>query len=453
MASEKREESGRRRNACPRERRVLFLSYPFPPVGGAGVQRTAKFVKYLRRFGWSTSVITVANPSVPVWDHSLLAEVPDDVAVLRAKTWEPPYAAKAAAMGGGSRAGGLSGVKRALHRAAKFVLQPDPQILWLPDAFEKGRRLLKQMSHHAVVASGPPFSTFILGVALSRSAGIPLILDYRDEWDINNAHLENKRLDPVSLRIQARMQHAVVRHADALVATTRASARSLQTICDRIGARTRVEFIYNGYDAADFDSEVPARSAEDAATYRLVYVGTLWNLTSIAPVVEAARVVATRWPSLATRLELVFAGRATPAQDQILNSLCGLPCRVTRRGYVDHRTAVDITRDADGILILLSDVPAAGRVVPAKLFESMAARRTIWAVCPRGEVWDLLHQHPAAALIEPSDVSGFADRLATAIKDKSISRSPLLEDFDPGRYERGNLTGQLARLLDELVDA
>src|SRR5438477_7051868 len=77
-------------------KRVLFVSYPFPPVGGAGVQRTTKFVKYLAEFGWLPSVLTVANPSVPAWDQSLVKDVPANVMVRRARTWEPAYAAKIA---------------------------------------------------------------------------------------------------------------------------------------------------------------------------------------------------------------------------------------------------------------------------------------------------------------------------------------------------------------------
>src|SRR5438552_4094554 len=81
-------------------RRVLFISYPFPPVGGAGVQRTVKFVKYLGEHGWQPSVLTVANPSVPVLDYSLAADVPAETIVCRARTLEPGYGVKATVAGG-----------------------------------------------------------------------------------------------------------------------------------------------------------------------------------------------------------------------------------------------------------------------------------------------------------------------------------------------------------------
>src|SRR5947209_2799307 len=115
----------RPRTAC---RRVLFISYPFPPVGGAGVQRTVKFVKYLAEHGWQASVLTVANPSVPVLDHSLAAEVPPETIVCRARTLEPAYRVKATVAesdGGGRRPGAPGRLARGLaRRFAKGLLQP-----------------------------------------------------------------------------------------------------------------------------------------------------------------------------------------------------------------------------------------------------------------------------------------------------------------------------------------
>src|SRR4029453_11382264 len=83
-------------------RRALFIAYTFPPVGGAGVQRTTKFVKYLPQFGWEASVLTVSNPSVPVRDESLCRDVPASTTIVRARTFEPSYATKAALANGGA---------------------------------------------------------------------------------------------------------------------------------------------------------------------------------------------------------------------------------------------------------------------------------------------------------------------------------------------------------------
>src|SRR5262249_54326078 len=152
------------------------------------VQRVTKFVKYLGSHGWQPSVLTVANPSVPLTDASLCRDVPADVPIRRARTWEPSYALKAAvgegtvSHGKGRRVGRW--FKNLLRRAGNLVLQPDPQILWMPNAVREGLRWLREVPHQAILATAPPFSSFLIGAQLSRRTGLPLVLDYRDEWDL-----------------------------------------------------------------------------------------------------------------------------------------------------------------------------------------------------------------------------------------------------------------------------
>src|SRR5438067_1368965 len=135
--------------AVANPRRVLFVAYAFPPVGGVGVQRVTKFVKYLPDYGWSPSVLTVSNPSVPLFDDSMTADVPPETIIRRAHTWEPGYGLKGALSAGGQRSRhGLGGVGRLLKGLARQIgntlLQPDSQILWLPQAVREGMRLLRE---------------------------------------------------------------------------------------------------------------------------------------------------------------------------------------------------------------------------------------------------------------------------------------------------------------------
>ena len=113
-----------------RMKKVAIIAYGFPPVGGAGVQRPVKFVKYLREFGWEPVVLTVGNPSVPVIDTSLLHDIPENVAVYRAKTLEPSYRAKNVLAHAGSGLGAT--LKRLLKYCFSSLLLPDVQVLWWP---------------------------------------------------------------------------------------------------------------------------------------------------------------------------------------------------------------------------------------------------------------------------------------------------------------------------------
>jgi glycosyltransferase involved in cell wall biosynthesis len=434
-------------------KRVLLISYAFPPVGGAGVQRATKFTKYLGQFGWQPTVLTVANPSVPVLDRSLEADLPSDVLVVRARSWEPDYKFKKQAAANAEHAGksGLVTAKQRLirvaGRVASAVLQPDPQILWYPGALATGKQLLQQENFDAIFVTAPPFSTLLVGAALARHTRLPLVVDYRDEWTLSNKYWENKKLGPISNWVQSRMERRVLRTASAVLATTRSSAEALREHCAAASSKATVSWIYNGYDGDDF-AHRSVRPCDDSRL-RLVYTGTLWNLTSVAPLVAAVRQLAAQSPELASRLDLVFLGRRTDAEKAHLELLNDLPCGLITHDYLDHSAALDEMCGADANLLLLSDVPGAGRVVPAKLFEYMASRRPILALTPLGESWQLLDQYPLAYRFNPSDADGVVDWLARAIKNSAAFKTAVDDEEErESQFDRRFQAGQLADILN-----
>jgi hypothetical protein len=441
--------------------RVLFVAYLFPPVGGVGVHRVTKFVKYLPQFGWESSVLTVSNPSVPLFDESLLRDIPSSTVIRKAKTFEPGYAVKSsvsASSSAGSQglvARAKTGLKSLARRVGNAVLQPDPQILWRWNAISEGMKLLRETPHDAIIATGPPFSSFLVGQTLARKSGLPLVLDYRDEWDISNAYWENKKQGGIANWVQQKMQHSVLRSAAHVVATTPASTAAVEAIARTAGSTVRGTCIYNGFDPDDFPANSGPATKKDYGNgthrFRLSFIGTLWNLNSIEPVITAIQVLAAKQPALVENLELVLAGRRTADQDAIVDRLNGLPCATVRLPFVSHSEAVEMMRSADSLLMLNSDVPHAHRIINAKTFEYMAARRPAFVVAPRGDVWDILRDLPGTVLTEPSRVSEIADKLALSIEQHRCG-----VDYDDAiwpieRFERRSLAGELAEVLDGLV--
>jgi len=289
--------------------------------------------------------------------------------------------------------------------------------------------------------------------ALARRTGLPLVLDYRDEWGISNAYAENKRPNALSRWLQGRMQNHVVRAADMLLATTRSSARELEQVRARAQSAAEVAHIYNGYDPDDFAGRTGDGVQGQRKTYRLAYIGTLWELTSVAPLVEAVRGLAVAAPEAAERLELVFAGRRTAAQQTLLGHLTGLRCQVSERPYMEHAAALDLLHSADGLCVLLSDVPGAERVMPAKVFEYMATRRPIVAVAPKGEVWDVLADYPHKHLCLPSDAPAITRALLAEVQRKDGGVPPYFNGWHHERFSRSTQAGQLASILDGFAES
>lgn len=438
----------------PQFRRVLFVAYQFPPVGGVGVHRVTKFVKYLPHFCWNSTVLTVSNPSVPLHDESLLKDIPAGTVIRRAKTLEPGYKLKSKVSGGEKKTQKnslASLLKSSIRAVGNTVLQPDAQVLWHRDAYRQGLQVLKDISHDAIVATGPPFSSFLLGAKLAKKTGLPLILDYRDEWDISNAYWENKGQNSFSNWIQTRQQERVLRQADLVLATTPSSSAA---IAGNASNKSRFTYIYNGFDPDDYPQSVN-RNKEDFGKgtdrFRLSFIGTLWNLNSIEPVVTAMQKLATTSPSLAGDLELLLAGRRTPQQEAIVDRLNETPIAVSRLPFVDHSKAVQLMQSSDSLLMINSDLPKAQRIINAKTFEYMAARRSLFVVAPRGDVWDIVRDLPGTVLCEPSETDQITDDLALLIEQHRLGVDPSSDNWDIGRFHRKQLTQELASLLDETV--
>ncbi len=446
-----------------KRKRVLFVAYLFPPVGGVGVHRATKFVKYLPDFGWDCSVLTASNPSAPLFDESLLKNIPVETIIRKAKTYEPGYAMKSmvsashgTAQKSGLKSAILGGVKSVARSVSNFVLQPDPQILWRHGAMREGLKLLREIPHDAIIATGPPFSSFLVGAALAKKTGMPLMLDYRDEWSISNAYWENKKQGRFANWIQTRMQRRAILAARSLLATTPSSAAAVAAAACEAGSTAPSTHIYNGFDPDDFASHdaVPVVKKDygrGIGLYRMSFIGTLWNLNSITPLVDAISHLASSNPQLVSHLELVCAGRKTADQETQLDRLNGLPCHVVRLPFVEHSEAVQLMRASDSLLMLNTDLPETKRIINAKTFEYMAARRPVFVVAPQGDVWDILRDLPGTVLCDPSNVNGITERLSLAIERHRCGVHHDDDHWEISRFERRHLAGELAHLLNAMT--
>lgn len=437
-------------------RRVLLIAYSFPPVGGAGVQRPAKWVKYLPQCGWDVTVLTPENPSVPLRDESLLAEIPPETRIIRARTWEPDYRVKQQ-LGVSANDAKQTGIAGKLLRAMKSVaksavmaaLQPDLQVLWVRNAIRAAAAELRRVRHDAILVTVPPYSMLSIGVALKKRFGLPLVFDFRDEWDLSSRYLEQAPRGWWSNWIQSRMQRSLLKQADAVVATTQASALAYQGKLSEVGSAARSHCIYNGFDPEDFPAELSPRKSSD--TFRLVYTGTLWNLTDIEPLVQAIERLHTEQSPLLPRLELVCVGRKTPEQQQILNRLQQTSCRTELLDYCPHDAVAGWLRRADAVCLTLSDVPGAERVVPAKLFEYMAVGKPMLSIVPHGETARIARRIWPDGHFVPRDAIGIAnwlkDRLSQSPSRSAGRVSPdIIEPFS-----RPVLTQQLSEVLNSVT--
>lgn len=428
--------------------RALVVAYSFPPVGGAGVARVLKLVKYLPAHGVTPSVLTVENPSVPVVDRSRERDVAGDLEVLRARTFEPSYAAKQAAATAApstAKVGVAARLKRAAAQAARAALVPDAQVLWQPGAQAALARQLVTAPPDVVCVSAPPFSSFLLAPLARLRRGVGVVLDYRDEWSTWRTTYENA--SRTAALVGARLERALVRRAHVITTATEAFRQNLLREFAFLRPE-RVHAIPNGYDPDDIPGDLPSPPRD---RFVVTYAGTIFKLTSAAGLLGAVRRLHREHPALAARLEVRFIGRIVDAELPHFEGTEALGVR--RLGYVDHDAVAPALAASHLVLCLLDDVPGAERIYPAKIFELMAMQRPTLTLAPPGELADLVREQGMGDLVAPRDEAAIAAVLERHLRAFAAGQAPPpARARDAARYHRKALAGEFAAAFAQARD-
>lgn len=436
----------------PEPRRLLLLSYYYPPAGGPGVQRALKTSRYLPRAGWHPTVVTVAPDSAawPERDRSLLADVPPEADVVRTRSWDP-YAAYARLAGrprdelvGVSLSRGASGWKERLARLIRAnVFVPDARVGWLPFALAAAREAHARRPCDAILTTGPPQSTHLTGLLLARATGLPWVADLRDPWVEVDFRDELPQLPPARA-LDAWLERRVLTRADAVTTVTTAFARGLER---RVPA-CRPVVIPNGFDPADFAA---APQPIDREHFTIAYLGNL----------NEARNPSALWPALARldargaapRLRVRLVGMIEPVALASARA-AGVEHRVEVEGYVPHTQAVREMQRAAVLLLVVNRVEGAEGIETGKVFEYLAARRPVLALGPpHGNAARILTETGAGQTFDWDDADRVERWLLAAYRAWEAGGGEASSDPDAvDRYSRAGQARAIAGLLDTLVD-
>lgn len=432
--------------------RALVVCYSFPPVGGAGVARVTKLVKYLPEHEIAPSVLTAQNPSVPVLDHSLVGDVPSDIEVVRVRTLEPDYKLKRAAWTAAASSSPLAvapptAKQRVVHFASSLVrnfLIPDPQLLWQPNASRAMVARLARKRDDVVVISGPPFSQFLLAGLVRARPGVAVVLDYRDEWSTYRSTYE--MMGSVAGRIGGPLESGLLRCAHAVTTATEAFRENLLERF-RFLDPSRVHAIPNGYDSDDFPAGLPRPPSD---RFVLTYAGTIFKLTSARGLLGAIRRLHEREPELAKLLEVRFLGRIVDTEQFFFEGMDKLG--VTQLGYVAHDNVIPALASSHMVLCLLDEAEGVERIYPAKIFELMYLGRRCLTLAPPGALSELVLQQRFGDVLAPRDEPAIAEYLAKqlrAFRDGTYRSDVRAVDID--RYHRRALAGRFADVFRQAV--
>lgn len=447
-------------------KRLLIISYYWPPTGGSGVQRWVKFAKYLPSQGWQPVVYTPENPERLAVDSSLLSEIPDCAEILKTPIREPYNAYRrflklfsrsggsslqemsAAHTPPGTAAGPSTGEINPINNQKKGALKklavmlrgnlfvPDPRVGWVRPSVKYLKEYLKEHPVDAIVTTGPPQSMHLIGLGLKKAlgAGCPeWIVDFRDPWT-QMFYFKHLGLLPLARWKHQRLEQKVLDGADGIIAVTPRVQADFQA-----RTRTPVELITNGFDEEDFSAEAPV-----GEKFTLVHTGlfaadgnpeNLWDVLSAKCLKDE---------EFASKMEVRLAGKVDA---EIMKSLQDKCLPFVNLGYLPHRSSVAELKAASIALLPLRKEPEYSKVLPGKIFECLACRRPVLGIGQSdGAAADVLRQTGAGEMFDWDnicDVRAFVDTQWEMFLRGE--RAPL--DSDISRYERKTLTRQLVKIL------
>jgi glycosyltransferase involved in cell wall biosynthesis len=435
-------------------------------MGGGGVQRVTKFVKYLEECGWRCTIIAGRAEDYWMRDETLVADLPASAHVERTAAASGigvlrrlrPQTSTRAGAGAGATSRRSSGLYAFLRGAGSFFLVPDTYIGWQPFALRAAREVIARDPPQALLSSAPPETNHIVGLQLARETGLPWVADFRDPWF--GLHL---RKPPTAwhARRHAQLEAAVLGRASAVVATTLWLHDLLAARAPRPLPHLRV--IRNGFDAADFAAPAPPHGAASGgsaaqATPRtttgplhLAHTGMLTLTRSAEGLLAAIARLHAHDPSLRGAFQVELIG-ARESRNDAAAAAAELAGCVHVRDYVPHRAAIAAMQAADVLVLIKHLEPRYSGLVPGKLYEYMGAGRPILGLVPDSEAADLIRDLGWGEVVPPDDPEAIAAALQRLL---ALKRQGRLQGAYPMRgrdqFERRRQAAALAALLDEVT--
>jgi glycosyltransferase involved in cell wall biosynthesis len=427
-------------------KRVLILTYYWPPSGGSGVQRWLKNVKYLREFGWEPVVYTASNGEYPVVDPALEKEVPPGVLVLKQPIWEPYQLYKRftgqkkdqRVVSGflKDKKPGLSSRISMWIRGNLFI--PDARRFWIGPSAQYLRKWLKENPVDVIVSTGPPHSMHLIALKLHRETGVPWVADFRDPWT-NIDFYQELMLSDWADRKHHRLEKEVTQTASKVVVVGNVMKEEFEAISGR-----PVDVITNGYD----ESDVPTSTEVDVA-FSLVHIGMLNQHRNHAALWRALSRLVHENPAFEKSLKIRLVGKVDQSAKQSIHD-AGLDSHTEYIDYLPHPEAVRMQNQAKVLLLSINNTPNARGVLTGKLFEYLASGRPVLCVGPTdGDAAAIVNDAKAGFVVGFEDETG----MYSALKELFLStQSGEWKSSRSGvdRYSRKTLAGRFASLFDSI---
>jgi len=423
-------------------KKALIITYYWPPAGGPGVQRWLKFVKYLPKFNVEPIVYIPENPSYPIFDESLLSEVPKSLTILKHPIKEPYKLA-----GFLSRKESKRMRKGIIHRPKRqtFIEKlllfirgnffiPDARKNWVKPSVKFLSDYITQNNIETIITTGPPHSLHLIGMQLKQSLGVKWLADFRDPWTSIGYHRQLK-LTNSSAAKHRQLEHDVLQNADEIISTSYTTSKQFQSIVDKT-----INTITNGYD----DSETSEKKLDTKFTCS--HIGSLLSDRNPQILWKAFQELINENEDFKKTFQLNLIGVIS---EDVMDSIYEHQLKgfVNFDGYVPHPEALKYQKQSQVLLLIEIDSEETKCIIPGKLFEYMVSERPIVALGPEGsDVETIIKQTNTGNYFTYNEFESLKNLILShfaAYQKNDLKSHPI----GLQKYHRKRLTRQLSELI------
>ena len=424
------------------KKKVLIITYYWPPSGGSGVQRWLKFSKYLRDFNIEPVIYTVDNPSYPINDTSLESEIPLGLEVLKQPIFEPN--SFLSIFGNNKKkesAGFLNPNPTLLGRFFQYVRAnyfiPDARKFWIIPSVKFLSNYLKNNKIDAIITTGPPHSMHLVGLALRDKFKIKWISDFRDPWTEID-YFQQLPLTKKANKKHHQLEQEVLEKSDMVIVVGETMKKKF------LKHNHNIEVLTNG-----FDSYENSLTIELDSNFSITHVGSMNTDRNPTILWEVLYEISSENIDFKNNLRIKFIGKIddTVIQDiQVFN-----PKNIVRIPYLDHKEVRKYQASSQVLLLSINQVPNAKGIITGKIFEYLQAKRPILGIGPEdGDAAAILKKTNAGNIVGFNNKVELKSEVLKLYKDFKEERL-FVKSINIEQFHRKNITRQLAQVIKKVV--
>ncbi|KPK77599.1 MAG: hypothetical protein AMJ89_02120 [candidate division Zixibacteria bacterium SM23_73] len=438
-------------------KKVLMITYDFPPMRTSGVYRPVKFVKYIQNYGWQATILTVRNPHRIAEDENLLKEVPKGCKIYRAYSFEPTKLEdriyQKICKSPEKKKLQLAGVKNFVKRlflspfnafVHNWIYIPDAKIGWFPFALFFALKLVKTENFDVIYTTSSPHTCQLVGFCIKLLTQKPWVVDLRDNWVVGYAELYKYKL---RVRIEEYLLKRILAKADSVITMCEENAKDL---IERFDFKDGYKYhaITNGYDRDDWKGLEDVFEPKADQKFVLTHIGTLYAKTS-GEFFPALSELLKEKKELKDALQVNLVGYVGDG-DLSLTKRLGLEKNVKLLGFQVHSEAIKSMLNSTILLLFLGEIKTSQQQFPGKFFEYLLAKKPILTLGKEGEIAQALYKSKAGLLVHPRDKEKIKEVILSLFIQKKRGELTISPDFEYiQRFDYKNLTFRFTQVLDK----